>query len=97
MPKEPSQPKKSIFDHPEISEINSVEKIKLIAEMLTMNGVFWDGGIWVMPTSTTNLSKMKQWMATCEKEGLGIKDITGEMDPNNATPMRKYFVSKERD
>ncbi|MBI4599413.1 hypothetical protein HY732_00650 [Candidatus Uhrbacteria bacterium] len=94
MPAEPSRPDKSIFDHPEIPELNSIEKIMYIAEMLSMRGVHWDSGIWKVPMDITNLSKIGPWLTVCQREGLKIVDITKDMDPVSATPWM-YFKRED--
>lgn len=62
-----------------------------------MRGVYWDSGIWIMPTTTTNLLKEAQWISMCEQENLKIVDITKDMDPNGVTPSRKYFKREHTD
>ncbi len=95
MPDQPpkqGQPRRSIFDHPEVPSMSDEGKIATIAKMLTMKDLHWDGEILVVPTNQANLSKMNRWIKACKQEGITLINITEKIDPQSAPPSRNYFV-----
>lgn len=95
MSKEPSQPKKSIFDHPDFEHTSREMKVGYTSSLIGMKDLVWDGKFLLVPTNPTNLSKMNRWLELCEQEKLSLRDVTAEMDPNSANPMYKYFLLED--
>lgn len=96
MRKEPSQPRKLIFDHAELRGMSRENKMLFLAEMAGLKSFLaWDAEYLRISVQQDNAAGIKKWTELCEQENLPVKDVTDIIDPNNPAPMYRYFELQE--
>ena len=74
----------------------SPEEIENITRKIAgLKDLVWDAEYLRLPTQETDTSRILKWTALCEQEGLPVKDVTSILDPNNQSPMYRYFQLME--
>lgn len=94
MPKEPTQPppRKLIFEHAELRNMSRENKMLFLAEMAGLkSSLAWDAEYLRISAQQDNAVGVKKWTELCEQEKLPVKDVTDVIDPNNPSPMYRYF------